>query len=119
MTAEEKKRKKKKQSSVLEAELFRIMEKSLKAAMDKALDDIFRDWKYSKAEAVLKRATSAFFRFLPPDGKWFPCRSQPTKPSSGLKMPFSGSDAHAKPGTASFVPVFPEYSPRPSVQKNK
>lgn len=32
-------------SSVLEAELFRIMEKSLKAAMDKALDDIFRDWK--------------------------------------------------------------------------
>lgn len=40
MTAEEKKRKKKKQSSVLEAELFRIMEKSLKAAMDKALDDI-------------------------------------------------------------------------------
>ena len=36
---------KKKQSSVLEAELFRIMEKSLKAAMDKAMDDIFRDWK--------------------------------------------------------------------------
>lgn len=45
MTAEEKKRKKKKQSSVLEAELFRIMEKSLKAAMDQALDDIFKDWK--------------------------------------------------------------------------
>ena len=45
MTAEDKKRKKKKQSSGLEAELFRIMEKSLKAAMDKALDDIFRDWK--------------------------------------------------------------------------
>ena len=30
---------------ILEAELFRIMEKSLKAAMDKALDDIFKDWK--------------------------------------------------------------------------
>ena len=38
-------KKKKKRQSLLEAELFRIMEKSLKAAMDKALDDIFRDWK--------------------------------------------------------------------------
>ena len=33
------------EKSILEAELFRIMEKSLKAAMDKALDDIFKDWK--------------------------------------------------------------------------
>ena len=38
-------KKKKKRQSILEAELFRIMEKSLKVAMDKALDDIFRDWK--------------------------------------------------------------------------
>ena len=41
----EKDKKKKKRQSLLEAELFRIMEKSLKAAMDKALDDIFKDWK--------------------------------------------------------------------------
>ena len=41
----EKDKKKKKRQSLLEAELFRIMEKSLKSAMDKALDDIFRDWK--------------------------------------------------------------------------
>ena len=40
----EKDKKKKKRQSLLEAELFRIMEKSLKVAMDKALDDIFRDW---------------------------------------------------------------------------
>lgn len=38
-------KKKKKRQSILEAELFRIMEKSLKAAMDKALDDNFQDWK--------------------------------------------------------------------------
>ena len=38
-------KKKKKRQSILEAELFRIMEKSLKAAMDKSLDDIFQDWK--------------------------------------------------------------------------
>lgn len=38
-------KKKKKRQSMLEAELFRIMEKSLKTAMDKALDDIFKDWK--------------------------------------------------------------------------
>ena len=41
----EKDKKKKKRQSLLEAELFRIMEKSLKVAMDKALDDIVRDWK--------------------------------------------------------------------------
>ena len=38
-------KKKKKRQSILEAELFRIMEKSLKTAMDKALDDNFKDWK--------------------------------------------------------------------------
>lgn len=45
MTEAERKKKKKKRQSILEAEIFRIMEKSLKTAMDKALDDIFKDWK--------------------------------------------------------------------------
>lgn len=45
MTAEERKKKKKKQQAVMEAEIFKIMEKSLKTAMDKALDEIFKDWK--------------------------------------------------------------------------
>ena len=39
------KKKKKKKQSTLEAEIFRIMEKSLKSALDVALDDIFKDWK--------------------------------------------------------------------------
>lgn len=39
-----KSRKKKKQSN-LEAEVFSIMEKSLKTALDVALDDILKDWK--------------------------------------------------------------------------
>ena len=39
------KKKKKKEQSVLEAEIFSIMEKSLKTAMDMALDEIFKDWK--------------------------------------------------------------------------
>ena len=39
------KKKKKKGQSVLEAEIFSIMEKSLKTAMDMALDEIFKDWK--------------------------------------------------------------------------
>ena len=39
-----KNRKKKKQSN-LEAEVFSIMEKSLKTALDMALDDILKDWK--------------------------------------------------------------------------
>ena len=41
----EKDKKKKKRQSLLEAELFRTMEQSLQVAMDKALDDVLRDWK--------------------------------------------------------------------------
>lgn len=46
MTEEERKKKKKKQRSILETEINSIVEKSLKAAMDKALDDIFNDWNF-------------------------------------------------------------------------
>ena len=37
--------KKKKKKSTLEAEIFAILSKSMKAALDMALDDIFKDWK--------------------------------------------------------------------------
>ena len=39
------KKKKKKRKSVLEAELLSFMQKSMKTALDLALDDLFRDWK--------------------------------------------------------------------------
>lgn len=39
------KEKKKKKQSILEAEIMRIMEKSLKTAIDMALDDILKDFK--------------------------------------------------------------------------
>lgn len=42
---ERNKDKKKKKKSTLENEVFTIMEKSLKAALDAALDDILKDWK--------------------------------------------------------------------------
>ena len=45
MTEQERKKKKKKQQSIIQAELNRIVEKSLKATIDKAMDDIFKDWK--------------------------------------------------------------------------
>ncbi len=41
----EREKKKKKRQSILEAEIMKIMEKSMKTALDKALDDIFKDWK--------------------------------------------------------------------------
>lgn len=41
----DKEKKKKKKQSILEAEIMRIMQKSLKTAIDLALDDIFKDWK--------------------------------------------------------------------------
>ena len=37
--------KEKKKQSILEAEIMRIMEKSLKTALNQALDDIFKDFK--------------------------------------------------------------------------
>ena len=42
---EDKKKKKKKSQSELEFMIFQIMEKSMKTALDKALDDILKDWK--------------------------------------------------------------------------
>ena len=41
----EKEKRKKKKQSILEAEVMRIMEKSLKTALDMALDDILKEWK--------------------------------------------------------------------------
>lgn len=43
--ADDREKKRKKKQSILEAEIMSIMEKSMKAALDKALDDIFKDWK--------------------------------------------------------------------------
>ena len=43
--SERDKKKKKKKKSVLEAEILSFMQKSMKTALDLALDDIFKDWK--------------------------------------------------------------------------
>lgn len=45
MSQQERDKKKKKKQSVLEAEVFSILEKGLKTAVDMALEDIFKDWK--------------------------------------------------------------------------
>ena len=41
----DKEKRKKKKQSILEAEIMRIMEKSLKTAIDMALNDILKDFK--------------------------------------------------------------------------
>ena len=38
-------KRKKKQQSQLEAFVFQMMEKSMKAALDAAMKDLFKDWK--------------------------------------------------------------------------
>lgn len=45
MSEKKKDNKKKKNKSILEDEIFRIMQASLKSAMDAALDDLLKDWK--------------------------------------------------------------------------
>ena len=39
------KKDKKKQQSILEKEIMSIMEKGMKAALDRAIDDLLKDWK--------------------------------------------------------------------------
>ena len=45
--------KKKKKNSVMEAEIMRFMEKSMKTALDLALDDIFKDWRDRRKFCVI------------------------------------------------------------------
>lgn len=45
MTEAERKKKKKKQQSIIQAQINKIVEKSLKATVDQALNEIFKDWK--------------------------------------------------------------------------
>ena len=42
---DDEKKRKKKQQSQLEAFIFQMMEKSMKAALDAAMKDIFKGWK--------------------------------------------------------------------------
>ena len=42
---EKKKKDKKKQQSILEKEIMSIMSKSMKTALDMAIDDLLKDWK--------------------------------------------------------------------------
>ena len=42
---EEDKKKKKKEESLMEKMIFDIMQKSMKTALDKAMDELFKDWK--------------------------------------------------------------------------
>lgn len=44
-TSQKQKDKKKKKKSTLETEIFSIMQKSMKAALDAAVDDLLKDWK--------------------------------------------------------------------------
>ena len=45
MTPHKDKDKKKKKKSGLEAEIMAILQKSMRTALDMALDDIFKNWK--------------------------------------------------------------------------
>ena len=44
MSQKEEEKKKKKKQSTLEKEIFSIMEKSMKTALDAAIDDLMKDW---------------------------------------------------------------------------
>ena len=44
LSKSEKEKKKKKKQAAIEAEIFKVIEKSLDAAVNKAMDDIFKDF---------------------------------------------------------------------------
>jgi len=43
--ANPKEKKKKKKKNIIESEIFAFMQKSMKTALDMALEEIFKDWK--------------------------------------------------------------------------
>ena len=45
MSNQRDRRKKKKKKNTFEAEIFAFLQKSMKTALDSALDEIFKDWK--------------------------------------------------------------------------
>lgn len=45
MTPRKDKEKKKKKKSILEAEIMAILQKSMRTALDMALDELLKDWK--------------------------------------------------------------------------
>lgn len=45
MSQEDKKKRRKKQQSIFEKEVGKIVEQSIKATVDQAMKDIFKDWK--------------------------------------------------------------------------
>lgn len=45
MSTPKKNKDKKKSRSILEDEIFKIMKLSMKEALDKAIDDLLKDWK--------------------------------------------------------------------------
>ena len=56
MSQKDEEKKKKKKQSILEKEIFGIMEKSMKAALDAAVDDLLKDWdKENKIKLKEKR----------------------------------------------------------------
>ena len=56
MSQKDEEKKKKKKQSILEKEIFGIMEKSMKAALDAAVDDLLKDWdKETKIKLKEKR----------------------------------------------------------------
>ena len=44
MSQKDEEKKKRKKQSILEKEIFGIMEKSMKTALDAAVDDLLKDW---------------------------------------------------------------------------
>ena len=55
--------KKKKQESWLEQQIIAIMEKSMKQALDMAIDDLLKDWKYGTEDSFT--AILRYFRYAP------------------------------------------------------
>lgn len=45
MSQEDKKKRRKKQQSIFEKEVGKIVEQSIKATVDQAMKDFFKDWK--------------------------------------------------------------------------
>ena len=90
---------KKRKQSILEKEIMSIMSKSLKTALDLALNDLLKDFKWKSAELPHSSGHSAdFFVMARLAGLEWLVRKQSRKSCSETRIPFRNEQSHAKRG---------------------
>ena len=105
------KKKKKKQQSQIEAMIFRMMEQSMKSALDTAMKELFQDWKWFNGEGFHWCGTLAVIVVYSRRGLSWLHRQQPQKPSFKIKITLGWAVSHIYTLCGEQIFCFPKWVP--------